>query len=157
MKAVVFAGPGQPFAVERVKDAFIKTGDDAMVLERLGARPDLVFECAGVPGAIAQAAMLVRSRGTVVVVGSCFAPDVTVPVVFQMRGIRVQYSTAYDIRDLQDSAEAMNRGSIEPRKMITGTIGLDDVPRVMEELRRHSAHCKVLIDPAVLPSSSSAV
>jgi (R,R)-butanediol dehydrogenase/meso-butanediol dehydrogenase/diacetyl reductase len=54
-------------------DAFLTIGEGLAgeVGEALGGAPDLVIECAGVPGSIARAVELVKPRGTVTVVGMC--------------------------------------------------------------------------------------
>jgi len=41
----------------------------------LGGKADVVFECVGVPGLIAQAVEQVRPRGTILLLGLCTTPD----------------------------------------------------------------------------------
>jgi len=47
-------------------DAFVTTGEDevARVQAALGGPPDVVFECAGVPGMLAKSIEHVRRKGT---------------------------------------------------------------------------------------------
>lgn len=56
---------------------FVLSGEDAMnrVNGALGGMPDVVLECAGAPGILAQALEHVGSRGTIVMLG--FAPPRT--------------------------------------------------------------------------------
>ncbi len=51
---------------------------------------------------------------------------------------RQEYETALDVLDA---------GAVEPRMLVTDTIGLDDVPTVFEGLRQRTHQCKVLIAP----------
>jgi threonine dehydrogenase-like Zn-dependent dehydrogenase len=36
---------------------------------------------------------------------------------------------------------------VDPRLMVTGVIGLDQLPDTFEALRSPNEHCKVLVDP----------
>lgn len=113
-----------------------------------GAAPDAVFEAAGKPGAIATALDCVGNRGTVISSGMCLAPDSFVPAFALMKQVRLQFSMAYAAQDFRASVATLDAGHVEPRSMVTRTIGLDRLPETLEELRVPGAECKVMVKPS---------
>jgi len=140
----------EPLALGMGADEYLTGGDDLpeRVVAALGGPPDIVFECAGAPGLIAQAVNLVRPRGTVVVAGGCMEPDSFVPAVAMFKEVSLRFACAYSLEDFQHSVDVLDRGALEPRSMVTQTVGLDALPEAMEALRRGSRQCKVLVDPS---------
>lgn len=128
---------------------FVSTGSDIAQIsaEALGGVPDIVFECAGKPGAIATALDCVGNRGTVVSSGMCFANDSFVPGFAVMKQIRLQFSMAYMAHDFHTAVAALDSGHVEPRAMITRTVSLAQLPETLEALRQPSEDCKVLVRP----------
>jgi len=130
-------------------DAFVpQSGDLAgTVAEVLRGPPDVVFECVGVPGLLAQAVDCVGPRGTVVVMGVCMVPDTLTPAVGTGKEVRIQHVMAYGVEDFRRVADALDAGAAEPRGMVTDTVSLDALPTVFESRRRYTNQCKVLVDP----------
>jgi len=115
--------------------------------EALGGAPDLVFECAGKPGAIAAALDCVGNRGTVVSSGMCFAHDNIVPGFAVMKQARLQFSMAYMAADFRAAVAALDSGHVQPRAMVSRTIELAELPGTLETLRSPGDDCKVLVSP----------
>jgi (R,R)-butanediol dehydrogenase/meso-butanediol dehydrogenase/diacetyl reductase len=114
---------------------------------RFGAPPEIVLECTGIAGQIASAMNLVRRRGTVGILGMCMQMDAFSPVVGISKEATLKFSATYRLDDFQQAADAMDAGGIEPRAMITASIGLDELPATFESLRARTPHCKVQVDP----------
>ncbi len=112
-----------------------------------GQAPDVVFEGAGKPGAIATALGCVGNRGTVVSSGMCFEHDSFVPGFAVMKQVRLQFSMGYLAQDFRDCVAALEAGHVEPRAMVTRSISLDRLPQTLEALREPGADCKVLVRP----------
>lgn len=129
--------------------AFVQQGDDlpARVAAALGGPPDVVFECAGAPGLIGRAVACVRPKGTVVSAGMCFEPEPFVAGNALMKQVRLQFSMAYVMDDFRRGMAALEAGHVEPRAMIGETIGLGDVPDMLETLRQGGSRGKVMVDP----------
>ena len=129
--------------------SFVRQGDDfaASVAEELGGAPDIVFECAGGIGPIAQAIDAVRLRGTVIAAGFCLEPQPIVTAGALTKQIRLQFSLAYTMEDFRRSIAALDGGSLQPRAMLSDTIPLDALPATMEALRQDKSRCKVMVDP----------
>ena len=114
---------------------------------KLGGKADIVFECVGLPGLIAQAVEHVKVKGTIAVLGLCTRPDSWVPFVGLSKEVRIQTSAFFTLPEYQAALDALNAGAAEPRHLITDTIPLDAVPETFEALKKRTHQCKVLIAP----------
>ncbi|MGK6316929.1 alcohol dehydrogenase catalytic domain-containing protein [Neorhizobium sp. DT-125] len=115
--------------------------------EAFGGKPDIVFECVGIPGLIAQAVEQARIGGTVVILGLCTRPDTFVPFRALSKEVNLVTSAFFKRQEYEASLDALNAGSAEPQMLVTDTIGLDQVPERFEALRKRTHECKVLIAP----------
>lgn len=112
-----------------------------------GQRPQVVFECVGVPGMLDQAVRLAGLRGRVVVAGVVFTADTLPPLEAMAKEVSIVYSQAYEERDFAAVIDALAAGRLDARPMHTSTVSLADLPAAFEALRGNPAQCKVLIDP----------
>jgi (R,R)-butanediol dehydrogenase / meso-butanediol dehydrogenase / diacetyl reductase len=126
--------PQSPQAVEEVRDA-------------LGGAPDIVFECGGTPGLIDTCLTHVAPRGAVVVLGILGGLDQITPRTGIQKEARILFSAFYSVRDFAIVADRLASGDTAPRAMITGTVGLDELPDAFEALRQRTSHCKLMLDP----------
>lgn len=113
----------------------------------LGGPADLVFECVGAPGLIAQGVQQVRNRGTIVLLGLCTRPDTLNTFAMLSKEVRLVTSAFFTTHEYETALDALDRGAAEPRMLVTDTIRLGDTPDVFESLRKRTHQCKVLIDP----------
>jgi (R,R)-butanediol dehydrogenase/meso-butanediol dehydrogenase/diacetyl reductase len=136
-------------ALEMGADVFVvDPADPVGSAERaLGSKADIVFECVGLPGLIAQAVDQVRNRGTILLLGLCTRPDTFNSFAMLSKEVRLVTSAFFTVAEYQASLDALAEGAIEPRLMITETIPLNAVPEVYESLKRRTEQCKVLIAP----------
>ena len=117
--------------------------------EALGAAPKrpIVFECVGAPGMIesiiADAPLLSR----VVVVGVCVGEDRLTPAMAINKEIDLRFVLGYTPLEFRDTLQMLAEGKIDPRPMITGTVGLEGVGAAFAALADPEAHAKILIDP----------
>jgi len=146
---------------ERQRDLALHMGATHFLLQGEGLKqrvsaaldgpPAAVFECIGAPGALGLAAELVAPRGTVVALGQCLLPDSVNPFLAGMKSIVVKFSAAYELRDFETATDAMDRGAVEPRTMVSETIALDSLPATFEQLRHSPRGTKILVDPSLAP------
>jgi 2-desacetyl-2-hydroxyethyl bacteriochlorophyllide A dehydrogenase len=139
----------EELAMQMGATAFVTSGESivADVNTALGGPPDVVFECVGVPGQLAQAIDLVRARGTVVLLGNCMVPDTIFPAQAMFKQVRIQGSMVYSLKEFETVADVLDSGRVDPRAMVTDTIGYAALPETFEALRKPTTQCKVLIDP----------
>ncbi len=136
-------------ALDMGADAFVvDPADPVGSAERaLGGKADIVFECVGIPGLIAQAVEQVRNRGTILLLGLCTQPDTFNSFAMLKKEARLVTSAFFTLQDYQASLDALAEGAIEPRLLVTETISLADTPGVFESLKHRTSQCKVLIAP----------
>jgi len=136
-------------ALEMGAHDFITDRDDPVgaSTRALGGPADIVFECVGVPGLIAQAVRQLRPRGTILLLGLCNKPDSFNSFAMLSKEIRLITSAFFTRGEYEAALDALDRGSAEPRALVTDTISLDETPAVFESLKHRTHQCKVLIAP----------
>jgi (R,R)-butanediol dehydrogenase / meso-butanediol dehydrogenase / diacetyl reductase len=136
-------------ALDMGADAFVvDPADPVGSAERaLGGKADIVFECVGIPGLIAQAVEQVKPRGTILLLGLCTRPDTFNSFAMLSKEVRLVTSAFFTVPEYEASLEVLAQGAMEPRLLVTDTISLVDTPEVFESLKRRTNQCKVLIAP----------
>jgi (R,R)-butanediol dehydrogenase/meso-butanediol dehydrogenase/diacetyl reductase len=122
-------------------------GADETIEAALGGSPDVVFECAGFPGAVMQAMNQVRPKGTIVCMGYGLHPETITTAVPLFKELRVLFSMTYERRDYREVIESLAAGDRAPRCMITKTIPLEALTETVEGLLARAPECKVMVDP----------
>lgn len=127
-----------------------KAEDVATAFARMaGRRPDVVFECVGLPGMLDQAVRLVNLRGRVVVAGVVFTEDTFPPLEALAKEVSIVYSQAYNEHDFERVIALLAMREVQVAPLHTTSVGFAALPETFEALRTASPHCKVLIDPAL--------
>jgi (R,R)-butanediol dehydrogenase/meso-butanediol dehydrogenase/diacetyl reductase len=143
------AGFQEERALAMGADAFVADPQDPVGASdrALGGKADIVFECVGIPGLIAQGVDQIRVKGTILLLGLCTRPDTFNSFAMLSKEIRLVTSAFFTRREYEAALDALDAGAAEPRLLVTDTIGLDEVPAVFESLKRRTHQCKVLIAP----------
>lgn len=136
-------------AMQMGASGFEALGEDeiARIAAALGGMPDIVLECTGAVGMTQKAIELVGSGAMVVSLGFCTSPDPILPSLATWKQVTMRFSFAYDLREFQHCADVMAIGHVEPRLMISRTVGLASFPALFEELRTGANETKVHVDP----------
>lgn len=117
------------------------------VVALTGAPPSVVIECVGVPGLLQHATDVTAVDGRVVVAGVCMAEDPLVPFVAMSKELDLRFAFYYRWDDFTTTIDLMARELLDPLALVTGEIGLDEVPERFEALKHPTTDCKVLIHP----------
>ncbi len=117
--------------------------------ETLGAAPKhpVIFECVGVPAVIESIIDGAPLFSRVVVVGVCVGADQITPAMAINKEIDLRFVLGYSPLEFHDTLQMLAKGSVDPRALITGTVGLDGVDAAFAALGDPEAHAKILIDP----------
>jgi len=115
--------------------------------EGLRGKADIVFECVGLPGLIAQAVKQVKPRGTVLLLGLCTRPDTFNSFAMLSKEVKLVTSAFFTVPEYEATLAALEQGATAPRLLVTDTISLADTPAVYESLKRRTEACKVMIAP----------
>jgi threonine dehydrogenase-like Zn-dependent dehydrogenase len=129
---------------------FLTEGPEAAqeIAAILGGAPDVVFECAGMPGTVARAIELVRPAGQVMALGFCMVPDTIIPGMALLKDVTVRFSLIYTREDYARCAAALDADGDRARAMVTDTVNLAGLPSAFEEFRAGTGGGgKLLIDP----------
>ena len=121
--------------------------------EALGAAPKrpVVFECVGVPGMIDGIVSDAPFFSRVVVVGVCVGPDTFTPAMAINKEIDLRFVIGYTPLEFRDTLHMLADGKVDPRPLVTGTVGLDGVENAFDALAGAGdsaiTHAKILVDP----------
>jgi threonine dehydrogenase-like Zn-dependent dehydrogenase len=83
----------------------------------------------------------------VVVAGVCVGPDTITPAMAINKEIDLRFVFGYSPLEFRDTLQMLAEGKVDPRPLITGTVGLDGVDAAFAALGDPEAHAKILIDP----------
>ncbi|RKF21261.1 Zn-dependent alcohol dehydrogenase [Altericroceibacterium spongiae] len=113
----------------------------------LGGKADIVFECVGVPGLIAQGVEQVKPQGTILLLGLCTKPDTFNSFAMLSKEVRLVTSAFFTRQEYEAALEALSQGAMQPRLLVSDTVTLDNTPEIFESLKQRTEQCKVLIAP----------
>lgn len=113
-----------------------------------GGRAMASFEAVGVPGMLDETMRVAPAQSRVVVVGVCMVPDAVTPFYGIAKELNVQFVLGYTPEEFAASLHSIAEGAIDVAPMITGEVGLGEVPEAFELLARPDEHCKILVVPA---------
>jgi threonine dehydrogenase-like Zn-dependent dehydrogenase len=118
--------------------------------EALGARPrhPVIFECVGVPGVIESIIDGAPLFSRVIVVGVCVGADRITPAMAINKEIDLRFVLGYTPLEFRDTLHMLGEGKIDPRPLITGRVGLEDVEAAFDALAQPDEHAKIMIDPS---------
>lgn len=110
-------------------------------------RPAVIFECVGLPGVIDQIMVSAPQNARIVVVGVCMERDNFEPMFGINKELSVQFVIAYTPEEFTTTLYSIAEGKIPTEALITGTVGIDDVPRAFAELASPERHAKIIVEP----------
>ncbi|WP_405010055.1 zinc-binding dehydrogenase [Kitasatospora sp. NBC_01539] len=122
------------------------------VLDSLGAtRPKrpVVFECVGVPGMLDDILAHAPLHTRVVVVGVCMGSDAIRPALAVNKELDLRFVVGYTPLEFRDTLHALADGTLGVSSLVTGRVGLADVPDAFTALADPGSHAKLLIDPSL--------
>ena len=119
--------------------------------ERLGIEPKhpVIFECVGVPGIIESIIDGAPMFSRVVVVGVCVGTDHFTPAMAINKEIDLRFVIGYTPLEFRDTLHMLADGKVDPRPLLTGTVGLEGVDGAFTALGDPEGHAKILVDPSL--------
>jgi (R,R)-butanediol dehydrogenase / meso-butanediol dehydrogenase / diacetyl reductase len=119
----------------------------ARFAEMAGGPARVVMECVGRPGVIQHAMEVAATDGHVTLVGACMQPDSFHPLVPTSKELTLQFVVYYRRRDFTQTLAQLASGRLDPDPLVTGVVGLDELPARFDTLLGENSDCKVLIHP----------
>lgn len=117
--------------------------------ERLGIEPKhpVIFECVGVPGVIDQLVSSAPVYSRVVVVGVCVGTDQITPAMAINKEVDLRFVIGYTPLEFRDTLHLLADGKVDPRPLLSATVGLEGVDAAFTALADPEAFAKILVDP----------
>jgi threonine dehydrogenase-like Zn-dependent dehydrogenase len=112
-----------------------------------GMRPAVVFECVGVPGLLHDLMRNAPRESRIVVAGVCMEDDRIRPMLGINKELSVQFVLGYTPLEFAATLTDIAEGRIPVAPMVTGHVGVGEVPSAFETLARPDAHAKILVEP----------
>jgi (R,R)-butanediol dehydrogenase/meso-butanediol dehydrogenase/diacetyl reductase len=112
-----------------------------------GGPPEVVFECVGTPGMIAEAVRLAPLFGRVIVVGACMEPDHFRPMLALAKELTFTFVLGHTRGDFQFVIDALAQRRFDPKPLVTEVAGFERFPDAFEGLRAGPDSCKLLLKP----------
>jgi len=112
-----------------------------------GADTPVVFEAVGVPGMIDQIMTEAPPHSEIVVVGVCMGVDSFRPTMGIYKHLRLTFVLGWSPEEFATSLANLAEGRIDPSALVTGQIGIDQVPKTFEDLADPELHVKILVCP----------
>jgi threonine dehydrogenase-like Zn-dependent dehydrogenase len=110
-------------------------------------RPEVIFECVGVPGTIAQIMENAASNARVIVVGVCMERDQIEPMFGISKELNVQFVLGYSGEEFAATLHNLAEGRVNGDPLITGKVGVEGVAKAFEDLGSPDHHAKILVEP----------
>ena len=107
----------------------------------------VIFECVGAPGIIQDILAGAPMFSRIVVVGVCVGEDRLTPAIAINKELDLRFVFGYTPLEFRDTLHLLADGKVDPRPLITGTVGLDGVEDAFDALSSEPTHAKVLVDP----------
>jgi (R,R)-butanediol dehydrogenase/meso-butanediol dehydrogenase/diacetyl reductase len=139
------------------RDLALKLGADAAVDPRIrnpvaemtrltGTGPDVVFECIGEPGTLAQAVNYAPRGGRVVVLGASMEDDGFAPGSAMSRELDIYFSLGLEPGEVETAITAVASGRVPSESMITHALPLDELPKAFTALGEAGVPGKLMLE-----------
>jgi (R,R)-butanediol dehydrogenase / meso-butanediol dehydrogenase / diacetyl reductase len=139
------------------RERALKLGADAVVDPRMhnptvamnrlsGAGPDVVFECIGAQGTLAEAIAYAPRGGRVTVLGVSMEDDGFPPGIAMNKELDVHFSLGLEPGEVETAIAVLGSGRITTEPLITHTVGLAELPRAFAALHEPTNQSKVMLE-----------
>jgi (R,R)-butanediol dehydrogenase / meso-butanediol dehydrogenase / diacetyl reductase len=135
----------------------LKMGADAAVDPRMhnpagkvesltGAGPQVIFECVGAPGAMAEAIAYAQRASRVVIIGVCTEDDGFAPITAMSKELDLRFALGMDRAEVETAIDALASGRVLTAPMITHTLAIDSLPKAFAALAMPTNQSKVMVE-----------
>ncbi len=139
------------------REVALKLGADAAIdprmhspsatMQRLtGAGPNVVFECIGEAGTMAQAISHAPRGGRVTILGVSMEDDGFPPGLAMSKELEINFSLGLEPGEIETAIAVLASGRLSTDPMITHTVGIEDLPRAFAALSRPTRQTKVMLE-----------
>jgi threonine dehydrogenase-like Zn-dependent dehydrogenase len=83
----------------------------------------------------------------IVVVGVCMEQDQILPLTGIGKELNLQFVLGYSALEFSDTLRGIAEGELAVQQLITGRIGVGEVPQAFLDLADPEAHAKIIVEP----------
>jgi threonine dehydrogenase-like Zn-dependent dehydrogenase len=110
-------------------------------------RANLVYECVGLPGLLAQIISAVAFEARIVMGGYCMEAEQFYVFAAQNKRLTVHFAAGEEQQDMELALRSIADGSIDIRPWLSPRIGLGAVAEAMTRMSGPSAPIRNVVDP----------
>jgi threonine dehydrogenase-like Zn-dependent dehydrogenase len=110
-------------------------------------RPQVIFECVGVPGMIQNVFQGAAQDARVIVVGVSMETDRQEPLIAIFKELNLQYVLGYTVDEFAVALKLLADGDVDGSAFITSKVGLAGVAGAFDELAKPQSQIKIMIEP----------
>jgi len=114
---------------------------------KTGVTPAVIFECTGVPGMVSRLIEAAPLKAHLVLAGTGIEEEAITVLSAAMKKLRMSFCFGYEPELFPVVLGLLEEGRIDTQHIVTGTVGLDQVPEIFETLKKPNSHGKVIIEP----------
>jgi (R,R)-butanediol dehydrogenase/meso-butanediol dehydrogenase/diacetyl reductase len=111
-----------------------------------GAPPDVIFDCVGAPGSLAQAIVHAGRGGRVVALGASMEDDGFPPAIAMAKELDIVFSMGLEPGEIETTIAALASGRLLTEPIISHVVSLDDLPRAFAALKQPVNQTKVMLE-----------
>ena len=112
-----------------------------------GRAVNLIYECVGLPGMLAQIIAAAPFDGRIVMGGYCMEEEKLFSFVAQNKRLNVQFAGGEEPQDMETALRGIDDGSIDIQPWLGDRIGLSGVAQAMAEMSGPGAPVRTVVDP----------
>ncbi len=139
------------------REVALKLGADAAVDPRMhspaatmtrlsGAGPNVIFECTGEAGTMAQAISLAPRGARIAILGVSMEDDGFPPALALGKELDIYFSLGLEPGEVETALAVLSSGRLSTDPLITHTVGIDELPRAFAALAQPVQATKVMIE-----------
>ena len=111
-----------------------------------GSDPDVIFECIGASGSLAQAVSYAPRAGRIGVLGVSMEDDGFPPAMAMNKELDIFFSLGLEPGEIETTIAVLASGRISTEPLITQAVGLDELPRAFATLKQATSQGKLMLE-----------
>jgi (R,R)-butanediol dehydrogenase/meso-butanediol dehydrogenase/diacetyl reductase len=139
------------------REVALKLGADAAVDPRMhspaaamtrltGAGPDVIFECIGEAGTMAQAISHAPRGGRIAILGVSMEDDGFPPALAMSKELEINFSLGLAPGEVETAIAVLASGRLSMDAIITHSVGIEELPRAFSALTKPAKQTKVMLE-----------
>jgi (R,R)-butanediol dehydrogenase/meso-butanediol dehydrogenase/diacetyl reductase len=118
----------------------------AELIRLIGSGPDVIFECGGAPGTLAQAISEASRGGRIAVLAAAMDDDGFPPALAMKRELDVHFCFGFEPDEVETTLAMLASGRLPIEDFATHRVGLDELPRAFASFSEAELPGKLILE-----------